>query len=135
MVKKENTFLSKKAPHIGLGWNKLGDVTHLRSRKEFEDRYIQVHGRDKSLSQTVGQNYRFVVEVSIGDYVVYSKDRVIHIGVVTSEAQHHPNKVYSTIREVKWLSHAPASMLPVSAYNEVNSALSFFSLKNNPLAF
>lgn len=69
--KERNTFLNPSNPHIGLGWPDLGDITGVMSKDELRQKFIATYGIKESNAQNIGQNYRFVCEAQIGDYVLY----------------------------------------------------------------
>lgn len=127
-----NDFLDTQHPNVGLGWQKAGDMTGLTTKESIKDALIAGFGDNKSISSATGQNYRFICEAKVGDYLVYTKERVIHIGQFTSKAYYDASKEnYSTVRDVKWLVHIPSKMISNGAYNEINSAMSFFAVKTN----
>lgn len=123
--------------HISMGWKPLGDLSKIapKTREGFTDIYKEYYPNDtiRSISQCVGQLYRFVYEVNVGDYVVFPTkyNRVVNIGEIVSEyyfdgnEEHFVNK-----RNVRWIKHIPRTNLSQGALYEIGSFLTFFRVKN-----
>lgn len=121
---------------IAIGWKQMGDLSLINnSREAFKESYINTYPASKkgAVANGAGMLYRFIHEVQIGDYVVFSSktNREINIGVIEGDYQYVPDAVeYSQQRKVKWLKHLPRTAFSQGALYEVGSAMSFFSLKN-----
>lgn len=120
---------------IALGWKAMGELSALpNSREAFKSKYELVYPKCKkgSIATSAGMLYRFVYEVSIGDYIVYPSkcDRQINLGVVDGDYYFDNNSSeYCNRRKVRWLKHFPRTAFSQGALHEVGSALSFFMVK------
>ena len=123
--------------HISIGWKPLGDLSKIKpsTREGFTEFYKKYYPNDtlRSISQCVGQLYRFVYELNIGDYVVFPTkyNRMVNIGEIVGEyyfdgnEEHFVNK-----RNVRWIKHIPRTNLSQGALYEIGSFLTFFRVKN-----
>ena len=71
---------------IALGWSEMGDLSRIeQSRTAYKALYEEMYMGDTKMkvANAVGQLYRFVNEVKIGDYIIYPTkfDRKINIGI------------------------------------------------------
>lgn len=122
---------------ISMAWKELDDLSKIKpnTKDGFQQKYIKYHPNDpiRSVSQCVGQLYRFVYEANIGDYVVFPTkyNRMINIGEIIGEytydekEEHYVNK-----RKVKWIKHIPRTEFSQGALYEMGSFLTFFRIKN-----
>jgi restriction system protein len=130
----DSLFLSNNV--IAIGWKDFGDCSKLEpTREAYKAHYIQSYpdGKKGAVATSAGMLYRFVLEMKIGDYVVFpsKSDRKINIGVVESDFIYEPHAaLYVQQRKVKWLKHLPRTAFSQGALYELGSALSFFLLKN-----
>ena len=64
-----------KNDYISIGWQELKDLSKIepKTKDGFTKIYKKVYSEasTRSISQRVGQLYRFVYEANIGDYVVF----------------------------------------------------------------
>lgn len=117
---KELKNLEKIVPKTREGFNKFYDEIYPSSSKQ-------------SRAQSVGQLYRFVYEVKIGDYIIFPTkyNRMVNIGQVTGEyfydekEEHFVNK-----RNVKWIKILPRTAFSQGALYEIGSFLTLFKIKN-----
>ena len=123
--------------HISMGWKPLGDLSKIKpnTREGFTDIYKKCYPNDtlRSISQCVGQLYRFVYEVNIGDYVVFPTkyNRMVNIGKIVGEYYFDDNdNHFVNKRNVKWIKHIPRTNLSQGALYEIGSFLTFFRVKN-----
>ena len=128
-------FLQKN--FVAIGWIEAGDLSLLAANREaFKQKLTIAYPEDKpgAIPINAGQTFRFVHEVKIGDLVVYPSkvDRQIHIGEITGNFQHLPNisESYPNMRSVKWLRSLPRTHFTQGTIYEINSAMSFFQIKN-----
>lgn len=122
---------------IAMNWNELKDLSKIepKTREGFTKHYEEIYPGSKkmSIAQCVGQLYRFIYEVQMGDYIVFPTkyNRSINIGQVTGEyyydekEEHFVNK-----RKVKWLKTFPRTAFSQGALYEVGSFLTIFRIKN-----
>lgn len=132
-IQNENDCLNENNPYICIGWS-LGDLSNVKSKKELEELYILHNPKDSkaSISNCVGQIYRFLSELKINDYVVYIKNRILHIGKVTSDYYYVENPIdgdpnYRNRRDVEWLAHYPDTLIKKETKNSLGSAMTIFS--------
>ena len=128
-------FLQKN--FVAIGWNEAGDLSKLAANREaFKQRISEIYPDAKpgAIPVNAGQTFRFVHEVKIGDLIVYPSkvDRLVHIGEITGNFQHSPktDEGYPNMRSVKWLRELPRTHFTQGAIYEINSAMSFFQIKN-----
>lgn len=137
-IKQENDALSEENPHICIGWSVLGDLSDIESREQLSDVYgekIEKNSRGKG--QDVGQVWRFLHDMSIGDYVIFAENSVFHIGRVESDYYYddseNPNQCadYTNNRKVKWLKkNISRSELSDSMHNSLKTAMSVWTLND-----
>lgn len=110
-IKEKNTAISEENPHICIGWSLLGDLSSISTKDELSDLFAREwpDAKSRSQSQNVGQVWRFVNDMQIGDYVVYSDGKVFHIGKIESDYYFDENHYdeqdsdYKNTRKVNWL--------------------------------
>lgn len=137
-IKQENDALSEENPHICIGWSVLGDLSDIESREQLSDVYgekIEKNSRGKG--QDVGQVWRFLHDMSIGDYVIFAENSVFHIGRIESDYYYddseNPNQSadYTNNRKVKWLKkNISRSELSDSMHNSLKTAMSVWTLND-----
>ena len=121
---------------LAIGWEEIGDLEKIeKTREGFKKKYAKVYpGASKgSISTNVGQLYRFVCEMQVGDYVIFpsKSDRKINIGIIESNSFFAADETkYTHRRKVKWIKHFPRTFFSQGALYEVGSALTLFSVKN-----
>lgn len=132
--KNDQLFLDKNL--IGIGWKDMGDLGQLdKSREAFKQKVQEVyHDIKKGAVPTwAGMMYRFVVEMKVGDYVVFPSkvDSKINIGTIASDYIYDPEGgEYTNIRKVNWLKHLPRTCFKQGALYEVGAAMTLFTIKN-----
>ena len=95
--------------YVGVGWRKLGDLSHVKSKEELGRLHVEAYPDHKpgKLHMDIGQITRFRFEIRQGDWVVsYNPElRIYLVGEVVSDYQYAPNSPgdYNHIRKVKWL--------------------------------
>jgi len=123
---------------VSIGWSELGDLSGpVIDRSTLKERLATAFPEAKAGAIPVwaGVLTRFMYEMKVGDLVV-SPDkltRTINIGRVSSNhffdssVTVHPNR-----RSVEWLKlNIPRSDLPVSALNEIGSAITLFEVRRH----
>lgn len=130
----DKLFLEKKV--IAIGWDKMGDLSNLKTREEFKECYAQTYqvSNPPKIATSAGQPYRFVHEVQVGDLVVYpsKSNHEVHIGEITGKYTYRPSvsSGYPNQRDVKWLKKFPRTRFTQGALYEIGSAMSLFQVKN-----
>lgn len=138
-IKLQNDALSDTKPHICIGWAKIGDMSDITTREELDSRYESAYPNEKvrKKAQDLGQIWRFVKEMQIGDYVVFSNGDTCHIGRIISDyyfdnaenANQDPD--YVNIRDVEWLrKDIRKSDLSEVFQNSLGAAMSVFRLND-----
>lgn len=131
----DELFLQKSL--IGLGWEKIGDLSVLGSNRDAFKEAVRAAYPDKkpgAIPNNAGQLYRLVHEMQPGDLVVYpsKRDRLVHIGRIDGDyrfdTKHSP--IYPQRRTVKWLREVPRTNFSQGALYEIGSAMSLFLIKN-----
>ena len=122
---------------ISMSWKELKNLQKIipKTREGFYKYYDEIYpgNSKKSISQCVGQLYRFVYEVKVGDYIIFPTkyNRMINIGQVMGEyfydekEEHFVNK-----RNVKWIKTLPRTAFSQGALYEIGSFLTLFKIKN-----
>ncbi|MBQ7760532.1 MAG: hypothetical protein IJ400_00610 [Clostridia bacterium] len=110
-IKMQNDALSEDTPHICIGWSAMGDLSSVGNREELGVKYDATwpNTNTRKKGQDVGQVWRFIREMQVGDYVVFADGEVCHIGRVTSDYYFDNNNYenqsvdYANTRKVEWL--------------------------------
>lgn len=123
---------------VSIGWSELGDLSGpVIDRSTLKERLATAFPEAKAGAIPVwaGVLTRFMYDMKVGDLVV-SPDkltRTINIGRISSNhffdssVTVHPNR-----RSVEWLKlNIPRSDLPVSALNEIGSAITLFEVRRH----
>lgn len=137
-IKQENDALSEENPHICIGWSVLGDLSDIESREQLSDVYDEkIEKNSRGKGQDVGQVWRFLHDMSIGDYVIFAENSMFHIGRVESDYYYddseNPNQSadYKNNRKVKWLKkNISRSELSDSMHNSLKTAMSVWTLND-----
>ena len=131
----DSLFLSKC--FIGIGWNKVGDLSQLSANREaFKTAVAKAYPNKKpgAIPNNAGQLFRFSHEIQIGDIIAYpsKRDRQIHLGKIVGDYQHNPaiEPGYPHMRKVQWTITVPRTFFTQGALYEIGSAMSLFQLKN-----
>lgn len=128
---------------VYIGWSELGDLSKLPSDREvIKEKVSESFPQKKSggVSMDAGVIYRFVHQVSVGDYVIYPSkhDRLVNIGKFTGgigfEASDEDGS-YANYREVEWLGTFPRGDFSQSALYEIGSFITLFSVKKHSAEF
>ena len=119
---------------VAIGWSQLGNVPIDISRKDLAARVKEVWP-DKNKSQvatSVGQLYRFLIEITIGDRVVTydSAQRVYHVGTITSDARYDEGIIprYPRLRDVMWEGKIDRDNLSISTKNSLGAISTLFKI-------
>lgn len=120
---------------IAIGWREMGDLSELKDRAAFKERFAKVYpnATKQSIANSAGMLYRFACEVQPGDYVVYPSkpDRTINLGVVEGGYTYCPDaREYVQQRKVKWEKKLPRTAFSQGALYEIGSAMTIFMVKN-----
>ena len=137
-IKELNDALDDNHPHVCIGWSCLGDLKDITTRDELGKKYDEYitkepHGR----GQDIGQVWRFINDVQIGDYIIFADEGVCHIGRIESDYYfdntENPNEDpdYANKRKVTWLKKNIArSSLSTAFHRSLMTAMSIWGLND-----
>lgn len=138
-IKKQNDALSEERPHICIGWSGMGDLTSINSKEQLSEKHEEVYPElnARAKGQNIGQIWRFIKEMKIGDYVIFADSDLCHIGRVESDYYSdnttYPNQSedYINVRDVKWLkTNIKRSDLSQSFHHSLMTAMSVWGLND-----
>ena len=99
---------------LSVGWEALGDLSKIAPTREAFKKTFATHfptNKPGAIPVRAGILYRFAVEMTRGDYVVYPSkpDRMINLGIIDGEYHYDPNADPKSHhrRKVKWLRSPP----------------------------
>lgn len=123
--------------YVAIGWGAVGDLNQLDpNRDAFKAAYDRTYpGNSAShVGVSAGVLYRFVVEMQIGDIVVYpAKDRTINIGRVVGPYRYVPDFPVDcpNQRPIEWIvKDVPRGNFSAAALHEFGSFLTLFRINN-----
>lgn len=137
-IKQENNALSEENPHVCIGWSDLGDLSEVSSKEELANLYDEHFNKNpRGKGQDVGQVWRFLNDMQIGDYVIFAENSVFHIGRVESDYYYdstdNPEQSadYKNNRTVRWLKkNISRNILSSNLHKSLMTAMSIFSLND-----
>lgn len=137
-IKEQNDALSDTTPHVCIGWSNMGDLSGIDSKEELGEVYDKSYQKNnRGRGQDIGQIWRFLKDVKIGDYIIYADDAFFHIGRVDSDYYYdnaeNPNQSedYTNNRKVTWLKkNLSRSILSTNLQNSLKTAMSIWSLND-----
>lgn len=116
----------------------MGDLSDIGTKEELASRYDEhfekgIRGR----GQDIGQVWRFINDVKIGDYIIFAEPSEFHIGKIESEYFYddsdNPNQSpdYKNKRTVRWLKkNISRSILSSSLHNSLKTAMSIWAIND-----
>lgn len=137
-IKQKNDALSDSNPHICIGWSGLGDITSVTSKDELSTIYDeQFHKNNRGRGQDIGQVWRFIHDMGIGDYVIFAEYSVFHIGRIESDCyfdesdNSNQDPDYKNNRKVTWLKKdISRKNLSENMHNSLKTAMSVFGIND-----
>lgn len=137
-IKQENNALSEENPHVCIGWSDLGDLSEVSSKEELANLYDEYFDKNpRGKGQDVGQVWRFLNDMQIGDYVILAENSVFHIGRVESEYYYdntdnpEQSSDYKNNRTVRWLKkNISRNILSSNLHKSLMTAMSIFTLND-----
>lgn len=137
-IKEKNNALSSENPHVCIGWSAMGDLSDIRSKDELATRYDEHFDKNpRGKGQDVGQVWRFLNDMQIGDYVIFAESSVFHIGRVESDYFYNDTEIqeqsadYKSTRTVRWLKkNISRSVLSSNLHKSLMTAMSIFTLND-----
>ena len=131
----DSLFLKQNV--IAVGWVEVGDASKLKpTREAFKAEIMRGYPNSKpaAIPNKAGQLFRFVVEMKVGDLVVYPSklDRQVHLGRIEGDYQFNPKAdgTFPHRRAVKWLRTVSRTHFTQGALYEIGSAMTLFLVKN-----
>ncbi len=137
-IKERNNALSLENPHVCIGWSAMGDLSDISSKEELATRYDEYFDKNpRGKGQDVGQIWRFLNDMQIGDYVIFAESSVFHIGRVESDYYYNDTENpeqsadYKSTRTVRWLKkNISRSVLSSNLHKSLMTAMSIFTLND-----
>lgn len=137
-IKQQNDALSEERPHICIGWSAMGDLSGIDSKEELVELYEAHYEKNsRGQGQDVGQIWRFLKDMNIGDYVIFPENNMCHIGRIESDyyydTEDNPNQSddYVNNRKVKWLKkNINRSDLSEKFRSSLGAAMSIWTLND-----
>ena len=137
-IQGKNDALSETNPHICIGWSDMGDMASVESFDALGTLYDQHFNKTpRGRGQDLGQIWRFLHDMQIGDYVIYSESDCFHIGRIISDynynaveydAQDHD---YKNERKVEWLkTNIDRSILSKAFNSALKAGMSLWTLND-----
>lgn len=135
---REHGLAPVEKGYVAIGWHKMGDLSAVPPHRDaFKARVAEAYPDKKpgAVPVNAGVIYRFVVEMKIGDIVVFPSkpDRMVNIGVISSEYRFVPNGPMNcpNWRQVRWIKSIPRASFSQNSLNEIGSALTLFRVTSN----
>jgi len=137
-IKEKNDALSDEHPHVCIGWSAMGDLSDIDSKDALAARYDE-HFDKKGIGrgQDIGQVWRFINDVKVGDYIIFAENSEFHIGRIESEYFYddsdNPNQSadYKSTRKVRWLKkNISRSVLSSDLHNSLKTAMSIWAIND-----
>jgi restriction system protein len=123
---------------VAIGWNEMGELSSLKTREQFKQRYREAYPDHSSgrVAVNAGQVYRFTREIHEGDYVLtYIKaSREMLIGLAAGPYEHRTDFFpphYPHVRRVQWLKRVSRDNFSSPARNSMGSTLTVFGLDDH----
>ena len=137
-IKEKNDALSEDHPHVCIGWSEMGDISQIDSKEKLSELYEEHYEKNsRGRGQDVGQIWRFLRDMKVGDYVIYAENSVFHIGRVESDYYYDETETedqdsdYRSNRKVKWLKkNISRSVLSTNLHNSLKTAMSIWTLND-----
>ena len=137
-IKEKNDALSEDHPHVCIGWSEMGDISQIDSKEKLSELYEEHYEKNsRARGQDVGQIWRFLRDMKVGDYVIYAENSVFHIGRVESDYYYDETETedqssdYRSNRKVKWLKkNISRSVLSTNLHNSLKTAMSIWTLND-----
>lgn len=137
-IKEKNDALSEEHPHVCIGWSAMGDLSDIDSKDALSVRYDEHFDKiGIGRGQDIGQVWRFINDVKVGDYIIFAENSEFHIGRIESDyfydASDNPNQSadYKSTRTVRWLKkNISRSVLSSDLHNSLKTAMSIWAIND-----
>jgi restriction system protein len=109
---QEQTVLENRV--VAVGWNRLPDLSKLKSKSELKDLYNSIYegANQNAVTNMVSQIWRFIHEIQIGDLVALPMKRQPAVAIGRVEGNYEYKELASNVRhtrKTKWLKTIPRS--------------------------
>ena len=128
----EPLFLKKR--RLGLGPSRVGDLHNCSDREAIKARFREAYpeSTNTAVGGGAGQLFRFLYEAKRDDIVVYpsKKDRLLHIGIITSTYQYDltEGESFPHQRKVRWVAALERTKLSEGFLKEARAFKSFYQI-------
>ena len=137
-IKEKNDALSEEHPHVCIGWSAMGDLSDIDSKEALSVRYDEHFDKvGIGRGQDIGQVWRFINDVKVGDYIIFAENSEFHIGRIESEYFYddsdNPDQSadYKSTRKVRWLKkNISRSILSSDLHNSLKTAMSIWAIND-----
>lgn len=137
-IMNKNDALSEEHPHVCIGWSNLGDLTNVDSYEALCERYDEHFTKEpRGRGRDIGQIWRFMSDVNVGDYIIYAENSVCHIARIESDYYfddaENPNEDpdYKNKRAVTWIKKdIPRSQLSTAFHRSLTTRMSIWGLND-----
>ena len=137
-IQGKNDALSEVNPHICIGWSDMGDMASVESFDALGTLYDQHFNKTtRGRGQDLGQIWRFLHDMQIGDYVIYSESDCFHIGRIISDYIFNTEEYdaqdydYKNERKVEWLKTNIDRTILSKAFNSaLKAGMSLWTLND-----
>lgn len=127
-----DAFKEKSA--VAIGWNEVGDLSTVKTRKAIADLVASAWPETKpqSVAMVAGQLHRFVNEINVGDMVVtYNPSRRVYLlGEIAGPYRHDTSidPEDAQFRSVRWQGEVGRDLLSVESRNSLGSISTLFRI-------
>ena len=127
-----DTFKDQSA--VAIGWNEVGDLSKIKTRKAIADLVSKAFpdAKPQSIAMAAGQLHRFVNEINVEDMVVtYDPSRRIYlVGEIAGPYRYDTSldPEDGQFRPVRWLGEVSRDLLSVESRNSLGSISTLFRI-------
>lgn len=124
----------KEKSAVAIGWNEVGDLSAVKTRKAISDLVTTAWPETKpqSVAMAAGQLHRFVNEIEIGDMIVtYNPSRRVYlIGEVAGPYRYDTSidPEDAQVRPVRWSGEVGRDLLSVESRNSLGAISTLFRI-------
>ncbi|MBI2967730.1 MAG: alpha/beta hydrolase [Bacteroidetes bacterium] len=125
--------------YVGIGWLTKIDLSRIKSKDELYPIYQEFQEEDNSsiIGQNVGQIYRFLFDIHVGDYVITQSNNPssFHYGIVEGEYYYEPdskdNCPFPHRKKTKWIAEVPRNKFSESFQNSLKAHLTVYNISES----